>query len=168
MSWKKLWHYTNLKLKQSSGRNTLKYVHDLWWRSIAVLCEECNTGNEPGFAWLHRQSIVPEGRRRRWRQGSLSFSTFSHVTADFKQEVYWGCWFNLMTRGSSSLTGNTLTITCLWSWCLPSVNWTVKVSSIFSESSCMYIRSIPESQGWYICIWIIESGFTFFYKGLHA
>ena len=48
-----------------------------------------------------------------------------------------------MTLGASSLTGVTRTATRLWSVCTPSDTCTVKLSSMFSESSWTYIRVMP-------------------------
>lgn len=81
------------------------------------------------------------------------FLGVTHLICHFFRYKLWSCWhlFNLVIRGSWSLTGSTLTITCRWSWCWPSVNWTVKLSSIFSESSCAYIGSSPESKWRYLC-----------------
>lgn len=61
---------------------------------------------------------------------------------------------HLTSRGSSSLTGTTPTVTSLSSWCRPSVKRRTKVSCVVSESSCTYITSIPEGHTF---IWLTAS-----------
>lgn len=139
-----MWLDPDLQLQESLCGNALDPVPEAGGGGISILRQEGSAGNVPGFSWLHLQSAVPGVRKTRWLcDGAKLVTSVRHKQGP-----------NLTSRGSSSLTGTTLTITSLSSSCQPSVNRRMKLSSVVSESSCTYITSIPEGHTF---IWLTAS-----------